>query len=126
MSTSTIFNFSLNRNLETAQNDISAVDTKVQDKIVVGSGYKNVTLVVTTPTVAFTNGAATISLASIAATYKKSIVAISAQLRSASTVVVTSANFNADNAADLKCVKLSDGAGYTGSLPVSIFIYLAG
>lgn len=115
----------LNRNLESTNSNISAVDTKVQDKIVVGS-YKNVTLVVSTPTVTFSNGSTTISLASIATAYKKSIVGISAQLRSASSVVVTSANFNADNAADLKCVRLSDGAGYTGSLPVTLFIYLAG
>lgn len=99
--------------------------TKVQDKIIVGS-YKNVILVITSPTVTFSNGAATVSLASIATAYKKSIVGISAQLRSASTVVITSANFSADNTADIKCAKLSDGTGYAGSIPVSIFVYLAG
>lgn len=111
--------------METAKSNISAVNTKVQDKIIVGS-YKDVILIVSTPTITFSNGVATFSLTSIATTYKKSIVGISAQLRSASAVVITSANFNADNAADLKCVKVSDGTGYSGAIPVTLFIYLAG
>lgn len=115
----------LNSNIATLSESYGALEEKNRDKIIVGS-YKDAMLVVSTPTVAFTNGSATFGLASIATTYKKSIVGISAQLRSASSVVITSANFNADNAADLKCVKVSDGTGYTGSIPVTIMIFLAG
>ena len=116
---------SLNSNIASLSESYGALEEKNRDKIIIGS-YKDAMLVVSTPTVAFTNGSATFGLASIATTYKKSIVGISAQLRSASSVVITSANFNADNAADLKCVKVSDGTGYTGSIPVTIMIFLAG
>nr|DAQ34327.1 MAG TPA: hypothetical protein [Caudoviricetes sp.] len=101
------------------------IDTLVEDnqnKVVIGS-RKNAMIIVTDANPNFISGTAAVSLKSIADAYGKNIENVAAQLKSASSAVITSAMVD-NNTATLKCSYLS-GTAYSGSIPVTLTVFLA-
>lgn len=80
-------------------------------------------IIVTNQTITFTSGTAELIMEEIADTYNKTIVNAFAQLKSASSAVITSTTISSNKVA-IKCSNLS-GTGYSGTIAVTILLILA-
>lgn len=97
-------------------------NSALTNKIVVGSN-KNTTLVVTEQIVTFKNGTGTVNGSGIANAYSKTIRNAMAQIKSASSVVITGVNVSS-NVLTIKCSNLT-GTPFEGELSASILIFMS-
>lgn len=95
---------------------------KMKNKIIIGNKI-DADIVVTDITPVFTKGVTNVDLSNISTAYKKNAVGVFAQLKSASSIIITSATVSG-NTATIKCSNIS-GTPYDGENSVTLIVFLA-
>ena len=97
------------------------LNDKISNLITVGS-YRNAVIINTNPTVTFSDGNSNISTVDFSELTGKTMVNAIAQLKSASSTIITSCRILDSTTIQIKCMNIY-GSPYSGSIPVSIIIF---
>ena len=97
------------------------LNDKISNLITVGS-YRNAVIINTNPTATFSDGNSNISTVDFSELTGKTMVNAIAQLKSASSTIITSCRILDSTTIQIKCMNIY-GSPYSGSIPVSIIIF---
>lgn len=97
------------------------LNDNLENKIIIGS-EKDAMIIVSNPTLTFSNGQATVNMSSTASAYSKNINNVVAQLKVASSAVITSATVS-NNSITVRCANLS-GTAFSGRIGVTLVLFL--
>lgn len=101
---------------------IDKLDSDLKNKIIHGT-YKDVNLMVLNPDVTFSNGTANVRVLDFSEIIGKTMINAVAQLKEASTAVITSCRVLNSTTIQIKCANIS-GTGFDGKIALTIFAFV--
>ena len=101
---------------------IDALNSALINKIIHGK-YKDVNLMVLNPDVTFSNGTANVRVLDFSEIIGKTMINAVAQLKEASTAVITSCRVLNSTTIQIKCANIS-GTGFDGKIALTIFAFV--
>ena len=104
------------------QNQINTLNSSLKNKIIHGT-YKDVDLMVLNPDITFSNGNANVEVLNFDELIGKTMINAVAQLKEASTAVITSCRVLNSTTIQIKCINIS-GTGFNGKIALTIFAFV--
>lgn len=104
------------------QNQINTLNSSLKNKIIHGT-YKDVDLMVINPDITFSNGNANVEVLNFDELIGKTMINAVAQLKEASTAVITSCRVLNSTTIQIKCINIS-GTGFNGKIALTIFAFV--
>lgn len=101
---------------------IDALNSALINKIIHGK-YKDVNLMILNPDVTFSNGTANVRVLDFSEIIGKTMINAVAQLKEASTAVITSCRVLNSTTIQIKCANIS-GTGFDGKIALTIFAFV--
>lgn len=101
---------------------ITAINSSLKNKIIHGT-YKDVDLMVLNPDITFSNGNANVEVLNFDELIGKTMINAVAQLKEASTAVITSCRVLNSTTIQIKCINIS-GTGFNGKIALTIFAFV--
>ena len=97
-------------------------NSSLKNKIIHGT-YKDVDLMVLNPDITFSNGNANVEVLNFDELIGKTMINAVAQLKEASTAVITSCRVLNSTTIQIKCINIS-GTGFNGKIALTIFAFV--